>query len=184
MGFSHKVAVVDDDVEMGRVVSDLLKEEGYSVSQYSSATEALAKFKKDLPQVLITDHKMKDVDGMMLLRKMQTDYPSVVTIMMTAFGSVETAIEAMKAGAYHYIVKPFNNDEMVLLTKRAMEKSRLVRDNTLLRREVQKNFTLDAIVGKSAPMLELFELVKQVAAASANVLINGDSGTGKELIST
>ena len=182
MALAQNVAVVDDDIEMGRVVKDILTEEGYNVTQFSSAAEALVRFKKERPQVLITDHKMKDVDGLMLLKKMQSDYPSVVTIMMTAFGSIETAIEAMKAGAYHYIVKPFKNEEMVLLAHRAMEKARLTRDNRALRSEINKSFSLDSIVGKSEPMQKLFELIKQVASASANVLVTGESGSGKELI--
>lgn len=179
---NQKVAVVDDDLEMGRVVKDLLTEEGYVVSQFSSAAEALVKFKSDLPQVLITDHKMKDIDGMMLLRRVQSEYPQVNTIMMTAFGSVDTAIEAMKAGAYHYIVKPFKNEEMVLLIRRAMEKATLKKENTVLRQELKKSFNLESIIGKSLAMVSVFELIKLVASASANVLIIGESGSGKELV--
>lgn len=182
MRTNPKVAVVDDDVEMGRVVRDLLSQEGYEVAQYSSASEALMKFKTDLPRVLITDHKMKDIDGIMLLKKMQSDYPEVVTIMMTAFGSIETAIEAMKAGAYHYIVKPFKNDEMVLLVKRAMERVKLKQENRFLRQELSKSFGLDHIVGKSPAITSVFELIKLVSSASANVLITGESGSGKELV--
>lgn len=182
MRINRKVAVVDDDIEMGRVVKDLLSQEGYEVAQYSSASDALVKFKSDLPRVLITDHKMKDIDGIMLLKKMQSDYPEVVTIMMTAFGSIETAIEAMKAGAYHYIVKPFKNDEMVLLVKRAMERVKLKQENKVLRQELNKSFSLDDIVGKSPAITSVFELIKLVSSASANVLITGESGSGKELV--
>lgn len=182
MRVSQKVAVVDDDFEMGQLVADLLTEEGYNVSRYSSAQEALVKFKKELPQVLITDLKMKDVDGMMFLRKMQTDYPGVVCIMMTAFGTIETAIEAMKSGAYHYIIKPFKNDEMVLLVRRAMERANLSRENTVLKRELNKTFSLESMVGKSPAMNEVFETVKRIAPAIANVLIIGESGSGKELV--
>lgn len=182
MRANHKVAVVDDDIEMARLVNDVLSEAGFAVTQYSSAQEALVKFKKELPQVLITDLKMKEVDGMMFLRKLQSDYPSVVCIMMTAFGSVETAIEAMKSGAFHYIVKPFRNEEMVLLARRAMEKATLTRENTVLRKELNKTFSLESIIGKSPAMQEVFENVKRVAPATANVLINGESGSGKELV--
>lgn len=178
----HKVAVVDDDLEMGRLVADLLTEEGFQVAQYSSAQEALVRFKKDLPQVLITDLKMKEIDGMMFLRKVHADYPSIVCIMMTAFGTIETAIEAMKAGAYHYIIKPFKNDEMILLARRAMEKSKLTTENKVLKRELNKGFSLESIVGKSSAMQEVFATVKRVAPANANVLINGESGSGKELV--
>jgi DNA-binding NtrC family response regulator len=177
-----KIAVVDDDLEMGRLVKDVLSYEGYSVSQYASASEALVRFKTDLPDILITDLKMKDIDGMMLLRKMQTDHPGVVTVMMTGFGSIETAVEAMKNGAYHYIVKPFKNEELVFVVKRAAEQSRLLSENKLLRQELNKSFNLENIVGKSAPMKDLFELIKTVAPASANILITGESGTGKEIV--
>lgn len=178
----HKVAVVDDDVEMGRVVKDLLTEEGYLVSQFSSVSEALIKFKEDLPHILITDHRMKDIDGMMLLRKMRADYPEVVTIMMTAFGSIDTAIEAMKMGAYHYIVKPFKNEEMVLIVSRAMEKANLKKENKTLRRELKKSFDVESIIGKSPVMNSVFEMIKLVSSATANVLITGESGSGKELV--
>lgn len=182
MRMSFKVAVVDDDLEMGRLVKDVLTEEGYDVTAYSSAQEALVKFKKELPQVLITDLKMKEIDGMMFLRKMQSDYPKVITIMMTAFGSIETAIEAMKVGAYHYLVKPFKNDELVLLVRRAMERASMAQENASLRQELTKSFNLESIIGKSPVMLEVFETIKRVAPAAATVLIHGESGSGKELV--
>ncbi len=178
----QKVAVVDDDLEMGRLVTDILTEDGFQVTRYSSAQEALVKFKSDPPQVLITDLKMKEIDGMMFLRKVQSDYPSIVSVMMTAFGSIETAIEAMKAGAYHYIVKPFKNEEMVLLVNRAMERASLAKENSVLRRELHKSFSVESIIGKSPAMTEVFETIKKVASASATVLIDGESGSGKELV--
>jgi len=177
-----KIAVVDDDAEMGRVVKDLLTLEGYDVAQYLSASEALVKFKTDKPQVLITDHKMKDIDGLMFLKKVQADYPEIVSIMMTAFGSIETAIEAMKSGAYHYIVKPFKNEELVLIVKRAIEKSKLKQENKMLKQELNKSFSLESIVGKSPAMTGVFELIKLISSASASVLISGESGSGKELV--
>ncbi len=182
MRMSHKVAVVDDDLEMGRLVADLLSDEGFAVDRYSSAQEALVKFKKELPQVLITDLKMKEIDGMMFLKKVQSDYPQIVTVMMTAFGSIETAIEAMKLGAYHYIVKPFKNEEMVLVTRRAMERASLTQENKTLRKELKKTFSLESIIGKSPAMLEVFDTIKRVANASATALIHGESGCGKELV--
>lgn len=182
MGLSLKVAVVDDDREMGRVVSDLLTDEGYNVSQFLSASEALVRFKSDPPHILITDHKMKDIDGLMFLRKVQSDFPSIVSIMMTAFGSIETAIEAMKAGAYHYIVKPFKNEELSLLVKRAGDKVSLKHENSYLKKELNKTFSLDSMIGKSPAITSVFELVKVVSMATANVLITGESGSGKELV--
>ncbi len=182
MRLKRKIAVVDDDIEMGRVVKELLIDEGYDVAQFSSVAEALVKFKTDVPQVLITDNKMKDVDGLMFLKKVQSDYPQIVSIMMTAFGSIETAIEAMKLGAFHYIVKPFKNEEMVLLVKRALETAQLKQENKSLKKELQKSFSIDDIIGKSPKMTELFELIKIVSPAAANVLITGESGSGKELV--
>lgn len=182
MRVNHKIAVVDDDLEMGRVVKDLLTEEGYDVSQFSSAAEALVSFKTQIPQVLITDHKMKDIDGLMFLKKVQTDHPEIVSIMMTAFGSIETAIEAMRSGAYHYIVKPFKNDELVLLVRRAMERSSLKTENKILKRQLTKTFEVESIVGKSPAMTDIFELIKLVAPSTSTVLITGESGSGKEMV--
>lgn len=182
MRMNYKVFVVDDDLEMGRVVKDLLTEEGCMVTQFSSAAEALVHFKKEVPHVLITDNKMKEIDGLMFLKKVQADYPEVVSLMMTAFGSIDTAIEAMRAGAYHYIVKPFKNEELILLVRRAIEKSKLKQENKVLKRELNKSFNLDAVVGKSPAMIAVFDLVKLVATSAANVLITGESGSGKELV--
>lgn len=182
MASQKKIAVIDDEIEMGKVVEDLLTDQGYKVSRYSSVSQALVDFKTNLPQVVITDLNMKDIDGMMFLKKLQTDYPSVVSIMMTAFGSIETAIEAMRSGAYHYIVKPFKLDEMSLVVRRAIERSQLIADNSTLRKELKKEFSVDSIIGKSQPMMQLFDLIKRVAPASANVLVTGESGSGKELI--
>lgn len=178
----RKVAIVDDDLEMGRVVKDLLVEEGYEAVCFSSAAEALVQFKKNLPDVLITDNKMKEIDGLMFLEKMQETYPEVITVMMTAFGSIDTAIKAMKAGAYDYIVKPFKNDELLFLIRRAMEKAKLKKDNTVLKRELNKSFNLESIIGKSPAMTAVFDLIKLVASASANVLVTGESGSGKEVV--
>lgn len=182
MSFRLKVAVVDDDREMGRVVCDLLSDEGYLVTQYLSASEALVKFKIDAPHILITDHKMKEIDGLMFLRKVQSEYPSIVSIMMTAFGSIETAIEAMKAGAYHYIVKPFKNEELSLIVKRAQEKVSLKQENTNLKKALSKSNSVGSIIGKSPAITAVFELIKVVSTATANVLITGESGSGKELV--
>lgn len=182
MKTKRKIAVVDDDFEMGRLIKDILTEEGFEVDSYSSVSEALVKFKNDLPEVVITDLKMKEIDGMMFLKKLQQDYPNVIAIMMTAFGSIDTAIEAMKAGAYHYIVKPFKNEEMVLLVQRALERSKLTQENKSLRSELNKSFSLESIIGKSPAILEVFDMVKRIASANATVLITGESGSGKELI--
>ncbi len=182
MSIKHKVAVIDDDLEMGRVVKELLTDEGYEVWQFGSAAEALVRFKKETPHILITDNKMKDIDGLMFLKKIQSDYPEIVSIMMTAFGSIETAIQAMKLGAFHYIIKPFKNDELVLLVMRAFENVKLKQENKVLKRELNKSFNFESIIGKSNSMGSVFELIKIVSDSTANVLVTGESGTGKELV--
>lgn len=182
MAITTRVMVVDDDIEMGKLVKDMLLAEGYLVTLCTSASEALAKIKKEIPNVLITDLKMKEIDGMMFLQKVQSDHPSIVTIMMTAFGSIETAIQAMKLGAYHYIVKPFKMEELILIVARAMDRARLLNENRILKNELKKSFSLDSIIGKSPAMTGLFDLIKRVSSASANILISGESGSGKELV--
>ena len=182
MATDKKVAVVDDDEEMTSLVRDLLKSEGYTVSTYTSVPEALVGFKKNPPHVLLTDLNMRGIDGMMFLKKLQSDFPAIVSIMMTAFGSIETAIQAMNLGAYHYLVKPFQNEELLLLTRRAMERVQLVRENHFLRKELKKDFSVESIIGKSTAMLELFDLIKCISSATANVFISGESGTGKEVV--
>lgn len=182
MSEQKKLFVVDDDADVGQTVKGLLEAKGYKVQLFGSAAEALVALKKEQPRVILTDLRMKDIDGMMFVRKVRQDYPSIVCIMMTAFGSIETAIEAMKAGAYHYIVKPFNMDELALLVGRAFEHAHLIQENKTLRKELRKEFTTDSMIGKSQIMQDLFELIKRVASAHANVLVMGESGSGKELV--
>lgn len=182
MALERKVAVVEDDLEMASLVQDILQKQGYKISVYHSVAEALVGFKKDVPQVVVTDLHMKSIDGMMFLKKLQTDYPQVVPIMMTAFGTIETAIQAMKLGAYHYVVKPFKVEELLLIVSRALERAHLTSENKQLKKELKKDFSMESIIGKSAPMLELFEMVKSIAPATANIFITGESGTGKEVI--
>ncbi|PIT98674.1 MAG: hypothetical protein COT74_13305 [Bdellovibrionales bacterium CG10_big_fil_rev_8_21_14_0_10_45_34] len=173
------IAVVDDDVEMGKLVKEVLTDEGYEVTQYSSALDALSKFKNEPPQVLITDQNMKGVDGLMFIKKVRSDFPSVIPIMMTAFGSVETAVTAVKAGAFHYIQKPFSNDEMVSVARRALREARVFGDGTYTRASTEE---FKSVLGLSENMRKLQALLEMIAPASANVLISGESGSGKELV--
>ncbi|MFZ3229818.1 MAG: response regulator [Pseudobdellovibrio sp.] len=132
MRLGNKVAVVDDDIGMVHFLKDVLTEEGYEVSQFFSAKDALLKFKSHPPQIVITDHKMKDIDGLMFLKKIQTDYPETVSIMMSAYGTIETAVEAMKSGAYHFISKPFKNEELIHITNTASDKIKsLSKENSI-----------------------------------------------------
>lgn len=179
---AKRIAVVDDDKNMGLLVRDVLESEGLDVRIYTSGAEALIGMREHSADVLITDLKMKEIDGMMLLKKVSEEFPAVVTVMMTAFGSIETAVEAMKNGAYHYLVKPFKNDELLMVARRALERSALSQENLVLRSELKKSIQLESMVGKGPKMMELFTLIRKVSKATANILIQGESGSGKELV--
>jgi len=181
------VFVVDDDPEMRELLRNHLANEGFRTSLFASAPEALAALSGgaesggDVDMVL-TDLRMTQMDGMEFLRRMRSQWPEIPVIVITAFGSIDTAIEAMRGGAYHYVVKPLKLAETSVLIERGLERRRITRDNELLRREMRESWKLENIVGKSPPMRAIFELVQRVAESHANVLISGESGTGKELM--
>jgi two-component system, NtrC family, response regulator HydG len=179
------IIVVDDDREMRSMLEDFLVAEGYSVTTFPLAVDALAALRANqLPvDLIISDIKMAQLDGMEFLKIVHRERPEIPLILITAFGSIDTAIEAMKNGAYHYIVKPFKLTEMRLVVERSMEKRILTKENDLLRQEVKKNFSVGStFLGKSQAMQDIFALVKKVSASTANVLITGESGTGKEMV--
>ena len=181
------ILVVDDDQEMRTLLQRHLQSEGYRVSLYEFAAEALAAFsdqehlREDVDMV-ITDLRMTQMDGMEFLRRMRAQWPEIPVILITAFGSIDTAIEAMRAGAYHYVVKPLKLREISVLIERGLDRRRIARENKVLRQEVRQSWKLDNILGKSPPMRAIFELVHRVANSTANVLITGESGTGKEMV--
>ena len=181
--------IVDDDGDMRALLQDFFTTEGYRTSVYPLASMALEEFRRQAAQpagpdvdVIITDLKMAQMDGMEFLREMKNDDADIPIILITAFGSIDTVIEAMRNGAYHYLVKPFKLAEMAVTVERAMERRRLSRENAFLRNEVKKGFSLGNAIGKSPAMRAIFDLVNRVAQSTANVLITGESGTGKEVI--
>jgi two-component system, NtrC family, response regulator HydG len=181
------VFVVDDDQEMRTLLQRHLQSEGYRVSLFEFAAEALAALAaqenlRDEVDLVLTDLRMTQMDGMEFLRRMRTQCPEIPVVLITAFGSIDTAIEAMKNGAYHYVVKPLKLAEISVLIERGLERRRITRENKLLRQEVRQNWKLDNIIGKSPPMRAIFDLVHRVANSTANVLITGESGSGKEMI--
>ncbi|RZA08597.1 MAG: sigma-54-dependent Fis family transcriptional regulator [Proteobacteria bacterium] len=181
------ILVVDDDAEMRALLQGHLAAESFRVTLFESATQAL-----DLLQaqpalaeevdMVLTDLRMNQMDGMEFLRRMRTGYPEIPVILITAFGSIDTAIEAMRSGAYHYLVKPLKLGETTVLIEHALERRRIARENKILRHEVHQHWKLDNIIGKSPPMRAIFDLVQRVASSTANVLITGESGSGKELV--
>jgi len=187
-----RILIVDDELEMRSLLEDFLKQEGYDAISSPSAVDALSflasggKWAADSTNgdidLIISDIKMPQMDGLTFAGQLQNLRPEIPVILITAFGSIETAIEAMKRGAYDYIVKPFKLAEMGVNVDRAMEHRKLLRDNTALRDEVKKTWSMGSVIGKSTAMKSVFDLVARVAQATANVLVTGESGTGKEMV--
>jgi two-component system response regulator HydG len=178
-----RVLAVDDEFEMRALLEDFLTREGYSVSCAASASECLEALRgSDDFDVVLSDIRMAQMDGMQLLRTIRAERPDVPVILATGFGSIDTAIEAMRNGAFHYLVKPFKLTELGVVVANAMEKRILALDNMALRHAVKEKYRLCDLLGKSPAMQRVFDLIVRVAPSNANVLIQGESGTGKELV--
>ncbi|MBZ4421624.1 sigma-54 dependent transcriptional regulator [Myxococcus sp. RHSTA-1-4] len=177
-----RILVVDDHVEMGRMLSDPLTDEGYTVDLATGGEEAIRLARTRLYDAVLTDLRMEKVDGLDVLEAVRAMDPDVPVLLMTAFGGVESAVEAMKRGAYHYFTKPFRLDEVLVFLKRALAERRLRAENRALRQQAAERSSLGALVGRSAPMRALYELIERVAHSGAAVLLRGESGSGKELV--
>jgi len=177
-----QILIVDDELEMRALVKDVLEEEGHRVTIAESGRDALQRLSEGEYAVVLTDLRMQGMQGLELLSLIKKTYSDINVILMTAFGSVETAIEAMKQGAYDYLIKPVKNDELIRVTARAVREVHLRREVQRLRREVLKEYSFHQILGKSKPMQVVFDLIRRVADSPTNVLITGESGTGKELV--
>jgi two-component system response regulator AtoC len=177
-----KILVVDDEDSVRAMLGVVLRSEGYEVLEADDGEAALAIARREQPDVVVMDIRMKRLDGMAALRAMRQHHVNAAVILMTAFAAVNTAIEAMKAGAYDYIIKPFNIDEMKLLLRRAVETRRLAAEANLLRQELSAHYRLKPMLTNSPKMLKVYDAVAKVAQTQATVLISGESGTGKELL--
>jgi len=175
------ILVVDDDQDMRTLLCDELSELGYRVAAAANGRDALKKLGEEDYAVLLTDLRMQGMQGLELLNEARRDSPGTNVIIMTAFGSVESAIEAMKQGAYDYVTKPVKNEELALVVEKAVREALLRREVQQLRRAVREDYSFHHILGKSKPMREVFDLIRRVADSQTNVLITGESGTGKEL---
>jgi DNA-binding NtrC family response regulator len=178
----NKILIVDDERDIRRALEFVLSREGYSIETASNGIEAVEKLTEGAFDLVITDIKMDGLDGFGVLEKSKKISPSTPVIMMTAFGSVESAVEAMKKGAVDYIVKPFIHDEIKLTISRILEHSKLSFENMRLRRQLSQQFGCKEIVGLSESVTRIFETIEKVAPTTANVLITGESGTGKGLV--
>jgi two-component system response regulator PilR (NtrC family) len=180
--YKGRILIVEDEKSMREVLKILLEGERYEVVSASDGLEGLSYLANDIFDLVITDVKMPKVDGFELLKKTKEISPDTIVIMITAFGTTEAAIEAMKSGAYDYINKPFKIDEIRLIVEKAIEKKRLSEEVSLLRKKVKTTCRLENIIGQSPQMQELFRLIPKVAQSTSNVLIVGESGSGKELV--
>ncbi len=177
----HHVLVVDDDASMRHLLSVILADHGYEARAVASGEDALRELAARDYDLVLTDVRMPGMGGLELLRRIQATDPERLVIVMSAYGSHEAALEAMKAGAYDYVSKPFRPDEVVLVLRKAEERERLARENRRLRTELSGAYRPEAIVGGSAPMQEVLRQLRKVAPRKATVLLQGESGTGKEL---
>lgn len=177
-----KILIVEDEKSMREVLKILLEGEGYEVSTASDGAEGMACLDRDIFDLVITDVKMPKADGFEVLKRIKDVSPDTIVIMITAFGTKDSAIEAMKLGAYDYISKPFNIDEIRLIVKKAIEKKQAQTELSILRQKIDTAYSLENIIGQSPKMQELFRIIPRIAQSNSNVLITGESGSGKELV--
>ncbi|MCF8143640.1 MAG: sigma-54 dependent transcriptional regulator [Deltaproteobacteria bacterium] len=177
-----RILVVDDERPMRESLNDWLKEDGYRVGLAASGQEAIDMARKEPWEVILLDLKMPGMDGLKTLQKLKEVRPDAEVLMMTAYATVETAVQAMKEGAFDYLVKPFDPDEVEVQIKKILAHKELVLENILLRKKLEESYQFDEIIGKSDAMQEVFALIARVAPTDSTVLITGESGTGKELI--
>jgi two-component system response regulator PilR (NtrC family) len=177
-----KILVADDEQSMREFLEIMLKKEGYKVSLASNGEEVVKRIDNDLFDLVLLDIRMPKLDGISALKRIKTVAPETIVIMITAYASADTAIKAMKEGAYDYITKPFKVEEIKLIIKNALEKINLQKENTLLKQVVKDRYHFGNIIGQSSKMVSLYDLLAKVSPTKTNILLTGESGTGKELV--
>ncbi len=179
---AQRILVVDDEQIIRESLSFILKKEAYDVEEAANGKEALVKHESNPFDIIITDIEMPEMKGVELLRQIRQRTPQALVVIVTAFGSVETAVQALREGAADYILKPINFDDLLYRVKKLCDYHSLIIENALLRQELQRTYDFEQIIGQSIPMKKIFEVIKRVARSEGTVLITGKSGTGKELI--
>lgn len=179
---SGRVLVVDDDESLRRVTQVQLEQAGFETETAADGSEALAALQKTTFQLVITDLKMPGMSGLELLRRIRADYPEVIVVVITAYGTVESAVEAMRVGAYDYITKPVHPEELELVARRALQHLELLEENRALRSSLDAKYGFENIIGRSGSLIRVLEMAARAAQTDATVLIHGETGTGKELL--
>ncbi len=176
------ILLVDDEPVLREVLGTLLRRNGFQVIEAGTCADAIAALEDDDIQVVLLDLMLPDGHGLDVLRQVKANRPETIVIVITAYSSIDGAIDAMRNGAFHYIPKPFKNDEVVLTVRRGLEQHALRAENRSLRAELDRRVGFDNLVGRSEPMKKVFDLIRLAAPSKSNILIEGESGTGKELV--
>src|SRR3984885_13314983 len=179
-----KVLLVDDELTMVQMVTEMLRQEGHEVFPFTNSKDAFAALDTHTPEVVVTDLYLDKTraHGLEILQKARSITPPASVIVITAFGSIETAVEAMKSGAYDYLEKPFKVDELNLCIQRALSYNEAISENLYLRKQLKKKYQFNQLIGTSPKMQAVFKMVERVADTDSTILIRGESGTGKELV--
>lgn len=176
-----KILVIDDEKSILDLLSVVFKKEGYIVETSLSAKTALELIDNEEFDLILTDIKLPQMSGMKILKYVKEKYPAMPVVMITAYGTIKQAIEALKMGAMDYIVKPFNMEELKIIVAQGLENRRIQQENVLLKKDLEEKYGMNNMVGKSKKMLEIYNLIEKIAVTDSTVLISGESGTGKEI---
>ena len=182
MSEQPRILVVDDEQIVRESLANWLKEDGYQVEMAEGGSRALQRLQDTPFHIVLLDLKMPEMNGIQVLQEVKKTFPDTEVIIMTAYGSIHTAVEAIKEGAFDYIVKPFDPEEVGFLISKILDHKNLVLENILLRQKLEEKYEFEDLIGKSAVMQNLFSLIQNVAPTQATVMITGESGTGKELV--
>ncbi|MEK7871677.1 MAG: response regulator, partial [Nitrospirota bacterium] len=178
----EKILVVDDEQDTRDLLAEILKGEGYAVSTMSDGPSAIEEARKNIFNLAFVDLKMPGMDGIEVIKQIHKIDSKMMIILLTGYGTIDSAVRAMKAGAYDYITKPFQVDEILMTTGRALEHRRLQTENLILKKTLTNRYRFENIIGASRSMDKMYEIIERVADSDSTVLILGESGTGKELV--